>query len=81
VSDSLADALGMSIGFCLALILISFFRELLGRGSITLFGNKLFTLPLLGDNPIYIFSMSIGAFLIMGILIAFFKWTGVIKDV
>ena len=81
VSDSLADALGMSIGFCLALILISFFRELLGKGSITLFGNELFTLPGLGNNPIYIFSMSIGAFLVMGLLRAFFKWIGVIKDV
>jgi electron transport complex protein RnfE len=81
VSDSLADALGMSIGFCLALILISFFRELLGKGAITIFGNGLFTLPVLGENPISVFGMSIGAFLIMGLLIAFFKWIGVIKDV
>jgi Na+-translocating ferredoxin:NAD+ oxidoreductase subunit E len=81
VSDSFADALGMSIGFFLALILISFFRELLGKGSLTLFGNELFTLPLLGDHPISVFGMSIGAFLIMGLLVAFFKWIGVIKDV
>ena len=81
VSDSLADALGMSVGFCLALILISFFRELLGTGGITLFGNELFTLPVLGEHPIYIFSISAGAFLVMGLLVAFFKWTGVIKDV
>ena len=81
VPDSLADALGMSVGFCLALILISFFRELLGQGSITIFGNELFTLPLLGDNPISVFSRSIGAFLVMGLLVAFFKWIGVIKDV
>ncbi|MDD4924080.1 MAG: electron transport complex subunit RsxE [Dehalococcoidales bacterium] len=81
VSDSLADALGMSIGFCLALILISFFRELLGKGGITIFGNELFTLPVLGDHPISVFGMSIGAFLVMGLLVAFFKWIGVIKDV
>ena len=81
VSDSFADALGMSIGFFLALILISFFRELLGKGGITIFGNELFTLPLLGEHPISIFGMSIGAFLIMGLLLAFFKWIGVIKDV
>ena len=80
VSDSLADALGMSIGFCLALILISFFRELLGKGGITIFGNELFTLPLLGENPVSVFGMSIGAFLIMGLLVAFFKWIGVLKD-
>jgi electron transport complex protein RnfE len=81
VSDSFADALGMSIGFFLALILISFFRELLGQGGITIFGNELFTLPLLGEHPISIFGMSMGAFLIMGLLVAFFKWIGVIKDV
>jgi electron transport complex protein RnfE len=81
VSDSLADALGMSIGFFLALILISFFRELLGTGGITLFGNELFTLPVLGDHPVYIFSLSVGAFLVMGLLMAFFKWVGVVKDV
>jgi electron transport complex protein RnfE len=81
VSDSFADALGMSIGFCLAIILISFFRELLGKGGITIFGNELFTLPLLGENPVSVFGMSIGAFLIMGLLVAFFKWIGVLKDV
>ncbi len=81
VSDSIADALGMSIGFCLALILISFFRELLGTGGITLFGNELFMLPVLGENPIYIFNLSVGAFLVVGLLVAFFKWIGVIKDV
>ncbi len=81
VSDSLADALGMSIGFCLALILISFFRELLGKGGISIFGTELFTLPVLGEHPVSVFGMSIGAFLIMGLLIAFFKWIGVIKDV
>jgi electron transport complex protein RnfE len=68
VSDSLADALGMSVGFCLALILISFFRELLGRGG-------------MAENPISFFGMSMGAFLVMGLLIAFFKQIGVIKDV
>jgi electron transport complex protein RnfE len=81
VSDSLADALGMSVGFCLALILISFFRELLGKGGITVFGNELFTLPVLAENPISVFGMSMGAFLVMGLLIAFFKQIGVIKDV
>jgi len=81
VSDSLADALGMSVGFCLALILISFFRELLGKGGITIFGNELFTLPGLVENPVSVFGMSMGAFLVMGLLIAFFKQIGVIKDV
>ena len=81
VSDSLADALGMSVGFCLALVLISFFRELLGKGGITIFGNELFTLPGLVENPVSVFGMSMGAFLVMGLLIAFFKQIGVIKDV
>jgi electron transport complex protein RnfE len=76
-----ADALGMSIGLLLALVLISFFRELLGTGSITVFEHDLFTLSALHNHPISLFSFSAGAFLIIGILVAFFKWIGVIKDV
>jgi electron transport complex protein RnfE len=78
---TISDALGISAGFLLALTLISFFRELLGTGAITIFGNELFNLPVLADHPIYIFSLSAGAFLITGLLIAFFRWIGVIKNV
>ena len=79
VTGSVADALGMSIGFLLALLSISFLRELLGTGSMSLFGKLLFTLPVLGDNPMTLFILPPGAFLIMALLLALLRKMGVIK--
>jgi len=80
VTSSIADALGVSIGFFLALFIISFLRELLGTGSLSLFDTKLFTLPVLGDNPMTLFILPPGAFLIMALLLALFKRMGVMKS-
>jgi len=80
VTSSIADALGVSIGFLLALLIISFLRELLGTGSLSLFGVDLFTLPVLGDNPMTLFILPPGAFLIMALLLALFKRMGVMKS-
>ena len=80
VTSSIADALGVSIGFLLALLIISFLRELLGTGSLSLFDTKLFTLPVLGDNPMTLFILPPGAFLIMALLLALFKRMGVMKS-
>ncbi len=79
VTSSIADALGVSIGFFLALLIISFLREVLGTGSLSLFGTKLFTLPVLGDNPMTLFILAPGAFLIMALLLALFRRMGVMK--
>jgi len=79
VVRSIADGLGIGIGFTLALVLISSIREILGTGGISIFGNDLFTLPGLGENPVYIFILPAGAFLVVGLLLALFRWTGVIK--
>ncbi len=79
VTSSIADALGVSIGFLLALLIISFLRELLGTGSLSLFGVNLFTLPVLGENPMTLFILPPGAFLIMALLLALFRKMGVMK--
>jgi len=79
VTSSIADALGVSIGFLLALLIISFLRELLGTGSLSLFGVDLFTLPVLGENPMTLFILAPGAFLIMALLLALFRRMGVMK--
>lgn len=79
VLQSIADALGIGVGFALALILISFLREVLGTGSLSVFGANLFTLPGLSQHPISIFILPMGAFLIIGLLLALFRWIGVIK--
>ena len=79
VTSSIADALGVSIGFFLALLIISFLREVLGTGSLSLFGANLFTLPVLGENPMTLFILPPGAFLIMALLLALFRKMGVMK--
>ncbi|MFC1952247.1 electron transport complex subunit RsxE [Chloroflexota bacterium] len=76
---SIADAVGVSIGFMLALVLISFIRESLGTGSVAVFGFKLFTLPVLGDDPMALFILPPGAFLVMALLLALFRRMGVMK--
>ncbi|MFC1897471.1 electron transport complex subunit RsxE [Chloroflexota bacterium] len=79
ITSSIADALGVSIGFFLALFIISLLRELLGTGSLSLFGANLFTLPVLGENPMTLFILPPGAFLVMALLLALFKRMGVMK--
>ncbi len=80
VTASIADALGVSIGFFLALFLISFLREILGTGSLSMFGVNLFTLPVLGEEPMTLFILAPGAFLIMALLLALFRKMGVMKS-
>jgi electron transport complex protein RnfE len=75
---ALLDAVGMGIGFTLALSLIAFIRELLGSGSVTLFPlasfNGVISVPVLSSAPISVLGSAAGAFLIFGYLKAFFNW-------
>ena len=65
VFASLIDGLGSGLGFLLALAILAFFRELLGAGSLA-------GLPLDPDlKPIAIFVLSPGAFLALGMILAF----------
>jgi electron transport complex protein RnfE len=81
---SIADALGITVGFMLALLMISFLRQMLGTGSLSLsvFGIdiNLFTLPVLGEHPMVIFIMPPGAFLLIGLLLGLFRRLGVMKS-
>ena len=65
VLDSAIDALGMGIGFTLALFLMASIREIFGAG--TWFG---LAIPFLSDNPILIFGVAPGGFFVFGCLIA-----------
>lgn len=65
VSDSVVDALGTGIGFTLAIFIMASLREILGSG--TFFG---FSLPLISDYSIPIFTMAPGGFIVFGVLIA-----------
>ena len=77
VTDSIADALGIGTGFGLAIFLISLIRQLFGTGSLDFFGRHLFTIPGLGDNPVAILALPMGAFFVIGVLLALFRWLGV----
>jgi len=63
VLSSILDALGMGIGFTLALLLISGIREILGSG--TLFG----LLITKGFEPVLYLVLAPGALLVIGLLI------------
>ena len=65
VVDSAIDAVGMGIGFTLALFLMASIREIFGAGS--WLGFKI---PFLSDNPIMIFAVPAGGFFVFGCLIA-----------
>ncbi|GBD95354.1 MAG TPA: electron transport complex subunit RsxE [Nitrospirae bacterium] len=67
IVPSLFDGLGMGIGFLLAMIVISFFRELLGKG-------ELFGYSLISGNPLLIMILPAGGFLAVGLLMGFFNW-------
>ena len=67
--DSIADALGVGLGFTLALLTLGITREVLGNG--TFWGY-----PILGQNytPVLIFVLPPGAFLVLGVYLGLFNW-------
>jgi electron transport complex protein RnfE len=67
VFSSICDGFGMGVGFLLAMIVISFFRELLGKG-------ELFGISLIAGNPLLIMILPAGGFLAVGLLMGFFNW-------
>jgi electron transport complex protein RnfE len=67
--NSAMDGLGMGVGFTLSLLLISLIRELLGTGSLKIFGIGLLSFPI---EPALVFILPAGALLVMGLLLGFF---------
>ncbi len=68
VLPSLADGLGMGLGFTLALLIISTLREPLGSG--TLAGGSISH----RFEPALVLSLAPGALLILGLLMGVIKW-------
>ena len=77
VFDSLIDAVGIGLGFGAALFLVSFIRQLLGTGEMSIFSWVLFKAPGLADHPMAIFILPMGAFMVIGCLLALFRYMGV----
>lgn len=74
VLDSLIDALGMGLGYTLAILLVSFFRQLLGTGVISLLNpfdstQIIFEIKLFADYAVSILTQPAGAFLTLGTII------------
>jgi electron transport complex protein RnfE len=67
VAPSFFDGLGSGLGFMVALVIISFFRELLGRGTI-------WGLQVVDAKPLLIMLLPAGGFLVVGVLMGFFNW-------
>ena len=78
--NAIMDALGMGIGFGIAITIISIFRQIIGTGDLTIFGNNIFQVPGLIDHPMAIFILPMGAFLVVALLLATLRYAGVIKS-
>ena len=69
VLPSIADGVGMGLGFTMALAIIGFIRELIGNGTILSDGaNALVTIP--GYTPASIAILAPGAFFVLAFVIA-----------
>ena len=80
VVDSMLDGLGTGVGFLIACLVLSFFRELLGTGGFTInnpFNNELlFSWLPLETIKMPIFVQSSGGFFIFGIILGVFTCVG-----
>ena len=75
IGKSILDALGIGLGFTLAITSLGAIREILGNGSITFFNMEFFNLQTSsGFSPLLIFIMPPGAFIVIGFLIAVVRW-------
>ena len=70
VLNSVADAIGMGIGFTLAMVILASFRELLGNGT-------LLNINVLGsayqNQPLLIAILAPGAFILLSFILGFFN--------
>jgi electron transport complex protein RnfE len=84
VVDSLLDALGMGIGYTFAVVIISFFRELIGTGGLSLYNpfnasQVIFDIKLFADYAVSLFTQPAGAFLTLGCILAFVQFLNIRK--
>jgi len=64
---SFFDGFGRGLGFLIVLVIIGFFREIIGKGALGGF-------PVFHGKPLTIFALPAGGFFMVGILMALFNW-------
>lgn len=85
VVDSLLDAIGMGIGYTFAVVVISFFRELIGTGGLSLFNpfnssQVIFDIKIFADYAVTLFTQPAGAFITLGCILAVVQWLKIRKS-
>lgn len=79
IPDTFLDTAGVSLGFALAIVVVSVVRELSGFGTIVVFGYQI--VPTLTLSPPIIMILPPGAFITIGVILAILKHTGIIGSV
>jgi len=76
IVPSMTDGLGMGVGFLFALSVISFFRELVGKATLTIPTGltTTYVAKFMETKPLLIMVLPAGGFLAVGILMALFNW-------
>ena len=75
IKSSLIDGIGMGVGFTLAITILGAVRELIGNGTLIFFGRELFNLSAsINFQPVLVFIMPPGAFIVIGFMIAGIRW-------
>jgi electron transport complex protein RnfE len=74
IVDSLADGLGSGIGFTLALAFIAAVREIVGAGTLTIWGDL--ALTGLNPGPMTLAILPAGGFITLGLLLALINRLG-----
>ena len=85
VIDSIYDAIGMGIGYTMAILVISFFRQLIGTGSLELLNpfnteQVIFSISLFADYAVSLFTQPAGAFITLGMIIGVIQTNKVSKE-
>jgi electron transport complex protein RnfE len=65
---SLADAIGMGVGFTIALMVVGSIREVVGNGTLTVWNGLVWTVP--GASPVLLWILAPGGFVTLGLLLA-----------
>ena len=84
IMDSIIDALGMGLGYTLAIVTISFFRQLIGTGGLELLNpfnseQVIFSVSIFKDYAVSLFSQPAGAFLTLGTIIGVIQTVSISK--